>query len=226
MKRQTIAACLGLSLITSACFPVVAGGIPTVSVAELTQMVKNAQQQAREALAQLDKAKESIAQAKSQYEHYKGIVEGNDRLGDFLNDPTLKQLLPVSDWQDIYHQAKDLPTLRNRYGLTSRDPNVQAAFDRLLSQAGTLEEQYKATNKRIETAEGLRRRLNGVETPKEREQLALRYQQEMVEMQMQQMQLQNARYLMEQQEKIEKERFNQEVSDYYDGKSNKLPQRH
>lgn len=223
MKRQTITACLGLALIGSACFPVVAGGIPTVSVAELTQMVKNAQQQAHEALAQLEKAKKSIAQAKSQYEHYKGIVEGNDRLGDFLNDPTLKQLLPVSDWQDIYHQAKDLPTLRNRYGLTSRDPNVQAAFDRLLSQAGTLEEQYKATNKRIETAEGLRRRLNGVETPKEREQLALRYQQEMVEMQMQQMQLQNACYLMEQQEKMEKEKASQEIIDYFRGKTNEFP---
>ncbi|MBT1654954.1 conjugal transfer protein, partial [Klebsiella pneumoniae] len=85
-----------------------------------------------------------------------------DKLGDFLNDPLLNELLPVSDWQDIYSQAKDLPNLRTRYGLTSSDPKIQAAFDKLLSQADTLEKQYDASNKRIKTAEGLRSRLNSV----------------------------------------------------------------
>ncbi|HGJ5884862.1 type IV secretion system protein [Arsenophonus nasoniae] len=211
-------------IITCLSCPAFSGGIPTVSVAELTQMVKNAQQQARESLAQLEKAKESILQAKNQYEHYKSIMQGNNKLGDFLNDPKIKQLLPMGDWMDIYQRAQDLPSLRNRYGLTSQDPKVQAVFDKLLSQAGTLEAQYKATNKRIETAEGLRRQLNRVETPKDREQLALRYQQEMLEMQAQQMQLQNARYLVEQKEKMEKERINQEILNFFMGKTDKFPQ--
>nr|HBY1205990.1 conjugal transfer protein [Klebsiella pneumoniae] len=200
MKLKTL---MAVSLAMAISLPVYASGIPTVDVASITQLVVNAQQQAKEALAQLDKAKEAISQAKSQYDHYKSIMQGNDKLGDFLNDPLLNELLPVSDWQDIYSQAKDLPNLRTRYGLTSSDPKIQAAFDKLLSQADTLEKQYDASNKRIKTAEGLRSRLNSVETPKDREQLGLRYQQEMLELQNQQAQLQNTRYLMEQQNKID-----------------------
>ncbi len=224
MKRNLIAVSLALIFTATGIAPAVASGVPTVDVAALTQMVQNAQQQAREALAQLDKAKEAISQAKSQYDHYKGIVQGNDKLGEFLNDPYVNQLLPAKEWQDIYSQAKDLPQLRQRYGLTSSDPQVQAAFDKLLSQADVLEKQYKATNTRLDHAKGLRSRLNTVETPKDREQLALRYQQEMLELQAQQAQLQNSRYLMEQKEKMEREKHSQKVIDYFSGESKEFPE--
>lgn len=224
MKRNLIAVSLALIFTATGIAPAVASGVPTVDVAALTQMVQNAQQQAREALAQLDKAKEAISQAKSQYDHYKGIVQGNDKLGEFLNDPYVNQLLPAKEWQDIYSQAKDLPQLRQRYGLTSSDPQVQAAFDKLLSQADVLEKQYKATNTRLDHAKGLRNRLNTVETPKDREQLALRYQQEMLELQAQQAQLQNSRYLMEQKEKMEREKHSQKVIDYFSGESKEFPE--
>ena len=220
MKLKTL---MAVSLAMAISLPVYASGIPTVDVANITQLVVNAQQQAKEALAQLDKAKEAISQAKSQYDHYKSIMQGNDKLGDFLNDPLLNELLPVSDWQDIYSQAKDLPNLRTRYGLTSSDPKIQAAFDKLLSQADTLEKQYDASNKRFKTAEGLRSRLNSVETPKDREQLGLRYQQEMLELQNQQAQLQNTRYLMEQQNKIDDAKRAQAFEDYMLGKSKQRP---
>ena len=208
MKLKTL---MAVSLAMAISLPVYASGIPTVDVANITQLVVNAQQQAKEALAQLDKAKEAISQAKSQYDHYKSIMQGNDKLGDFLNDPLLNELLPVSDWQDT------------RYGLTSSDPKIQAAFDKLLSQADTLEKQYDASNKRIKTAEGLRSRLNSVETPKDREQLGLRYQQEMLELQNQQAQLQNTRYLMEQQNKIDDAKRAQAFEDYMLGKSKQRP---
>ncbi|PIJ42798.1 type IV secretion system protein [Serratia sp. OPWLW2] len=224
MKRNLIAVSLALIFTATGIAPAVASGVPTVDVAALTQMVQNAQQQAREALAQLDKAKEAISQAKSQYDHYKGIVQGNDKLGEFLNDPYVNQLLPAKEWQDIYSQAKDLPQLRQRYGLTSSDPQVQAAFDKLLSQADVLEKQYKATNTRLDHAKGLRSRLNTVETPKDREQLALRYQQEMLELQAQQAQLQNSRYLMEQKEDMENAKRAQDFTDYMLGKKKERPQ--
>ncbi|MBQ0957299.1 type IV secretion system protein [Serratia symbiotica] len=213
LKRTLVALGLALVFAASTITPTLAG-VPTVDIPALRQMLQNAQQQAREALAQLDKAKEAISQAKSQYEHYKGIVQGNDKLGEFLNDPYVNQLLPAKEWQDIYTQAKDLPQLRQRYGLVSDNPQVQAAFDKLLSQADVLEKQYKATNTRLEHAKGLRNRLNSVETPKEREQLALRYQQENLELQSQQVQLQNSRYLMEQKERMENEKRAQDFEDY------------
>jgi len=202
---------------------VMAVGIPTMSITEITQMIINAQQQASQALDQLSAARDAISQAKSQYDNYKGIITGNNKLGDFLNDPTLNSLLPVSDWQNLYTRSKDLTDLRARYGLQSSNNKVQAAFDKLLSQAGVLEDQYDATNKRVKTAEGLRTQLNTVQTPAEREQLNLRYQQEYLEIQNQKAQLENSRYLMEQKDKINDTRNAQAFEDYMLGKSKTRP---
>lgn len=155
-----------------------ASGIPTVDVANIAQLAANARQQAAEALSQLNKTKEAIQQAKSQYDHYKGLVTGNDQLGDFLHNPRLNNVLPLNDWNDIYTEPKNLADLRHRYGLTSGDPSVQQVFDHLLSQAGALENTYNAASERIRNAEQLRQKLNTVQTPQQREEMALRLQYE------------------------------------------------
>lgn len=224
MKRKSlIAVYLSLSMSGAFNFPAMASGIPTVDLASITQAIQNAQAQASDALRQLQAARDQIAQAKSQYEQFRSVTEGNDKLGNFLNNPLINSLLPVSDWEDIYTQTKDLSSLRSRYGLTSSNANVQAAFDKLLSQAGVLEDQYSATQTRIKTAEGLRTQLNSVETPKDREQLNLRYQQELIEQQNQKAQLDNTRYLAEQKDKIEDKRRAQAFKDYMLGKTKELP---
>ncbi|HFP0713899.1 TPA: type IV secretion system protein, partial [Escherichia coli] len=105
--------------------------------------------------------------------------------------------------QDIYNQTQDLTDLRKRYGITGYEPDVQKLFDKLLAQVDVYEKQYDATVTRVNHAEELRNKLNSVQTPKDREQLALRYQQEMLELENQRMQLENTRYLMEQKERIE-----------------------
>lgn len=224
MKRKSlIAIYLCLSMSGAFSFPVSAAGIPTADIPALTQLIANAQQQAKEALDQLNAARDAINQARSQYEQFRSVTEGNDKLGDFLNNPLINSLLPVSDWQDIYSQTKNLSSLRSRYGLTSSNTNVQAAFDKLLTQAGVLENQYQATQTRIQVAEGLRTQLNTVVTPKDREQLNLRYQQELVEQQNQKAQLDNTRYLMEEKDKIEDKRRAQAFKDYMLGKTKVLP---
>ncbi|HGB4217345.1 TPA: type IV secretion system protein [Salmonella enterica subsp. enterica serovar Bovismorbificans] len=224
MKRKYLAVCFIFILSGGITSPATVAGVPTVSVPELSQLIQNAQQQAKQALAQLEKAKEAIQQAKSQYEHYKSVTEGNDKLGAFLNDPYVNQLLPVRDWQDIYNQTQDLTDLRKRYGVSGYEPQEQKFFDSLLMQIGVLEEQYKATNTRIKHAEGLRQQLDTVTTPKEREQLALRYQQERLELETQQVQLQNTRYLMEEKKRLEKQKNAQDFLDYMDGKRDTLPE--
>ncbi|MDI8483419.1 conjugal transfer protein, partial [Salmonella enterica subsp. enterica serovar Kentucky] len=83
---------------------------------------------------------------------------------------------------------------------------------------------YKATNIRKKNAETLRNKLNEVQTPAEREQLVLRYQQEQLELANQQTQLQNTRYLMEQQEKLEQKKKEQNFVDYMLGKSKVRPE--
>lgn len=204
MKRALLSAvgAVSMSLLLGA--PVTSyAAIPTVDVVNIAQLVTNATQQAKEALAQLNETKAAIQQAKNQYDHYKGLVTGNNQLGNFLNDPLLNNVLPAKEWSDIYSDTKDLSDLRSRYGLTSSNPKVQEAFDRLLQQAGALEDTYKAASQRIENAEQLRQRLNSVQTPQEREELGLRFQQEQLELQNQQIKLQNINMLMEQKAKIE-----------------------
>lgn len=226
MKRKRLAAVVlifSLGITSVSVMPVFASGIPTVSIAELTQMIVNAQQQASQALDQLQAAKDAIMQAKNQYENYKDMITGNNKLGDFLNDPTLNSLLPVSDWQNLYNRSQDLGTLRTRYGLTSSNSMVQAAFDKLLAQAGVLEDQYNASQKRIQNAQQLRQQLNNTNTPADREQLQLRYEQERLELENQKAALDNSRYLMQQKDKIEDKRRQQAFEDYMLGKSPSRP---
>ncbi|MNG05437.1 Type IV secretion system protein [compost metagenome] len=161
-------------------------------------MVLDAQAQARQALDALNTAKDGIAQAKAQYEHYQSIATGNDQLGAFLNDPALNRLLPLGDWSDMYDDVKGIAGLREKYGLISSNKDVQTRFDQLLAVAGALEANYNASTERVKNAEKLRQKLDEVQTPQQKEDLSLRYQQEFLELQNQQLRLANMKYLDEQ----------------------------
>lgn len=196
-----------------------ASGIPTVDVASILQMAENAQEQAKEALAQLDQAKAAIAQAKGQYEHYKSMVQGNSDLADFLNDPGLNSIIPTGDWLSIYNDATDMSSLRSKYGLTSTVPEVQAQFDKLLAQVGVLEKMKSATDTRVKDAKSLRGLLNSADTPQQKADLGLRYDQERLELQNQQLQLENTKMLMDEKAQIDDKKKAQAFEDYMDGKA-------
>lgn len=221
LRKTTMATILvaGMCLFT----PESQAGVPTISPEGLAQQNAYAKQQAREAVAQLNKAKEAIAQAKSQYEHYQRLIEGNSKLGDFLNDPLVNALIPMGDWQQIYNDTQRLPELRQRYGLTSDDQKVQQAFDKLLMKAGMLEDEKLASDKRVVNAKKLREKLNLVQTPQEKQDLALRYQQEMLELQTQQIRLQNIKELAAEKEKLADRKRAQDFTDYMLGKRPDLP---
>lgn len=221
VKKTAIAGILVQVTFLSGVQGALAKGIPTISPAELLQMQQNAQQQAKEALAQLNKAKEAIAQAKSQYDHYRGLIEGNSNLADFLNDPLVNDLIPLGDWTTIYNDAKNLPDLRQRYGLTSEDPAVQKVFDKLLMKADILEKEKNASDTRVQNAKKMRAKLNVVQTPQEKQDLALRYQQELLELQTQQLRMQNIKELAAEKEQLDVEKRIQESVDYLLGKSKK-----
>ncbi|HGA3022226.1 P-type DNA transfer protein VirB5 (plasmid) [Pseudomonas aeruginosa] len=217
MKKTLLAAALAAVTVTAA--PLIqAIGIPTLDAATVLQLGMNAKQQAEEALKALNEAKRGIEQARQQYEHYKSLINGNDKLGGFLNDPTLNQVLPLGDWADVYSSARDMASLRNRYGLVSSDGRVQAQFDKLLAVTDALERNYKASNQRVENAARLREQLDQVQTPQQKQDLELRYQQEFLELQNQQMRLANMKVLTEQKERIESDKRAQEVMDYLNGK--------
>lgn len=223
MHKVLLAGLLATAM--SAAAPTIyASGIPTMDVATGIILTNNALQQAQEALDALNQAKAGIEQAKAQYEHHKSLIEGNSNLGDFLDHPALNKLLPLSAWGDVYTDVKNLPELRQRYGLQSDDAQLQKAFDKLLTATGALEENYDASTQRVKNAEQLRSQLNVVSTPQQKEDLQLRYQQEFLELQNQQMRMANMKALMEQESKLENERRAQAFNDYILGKTQTLPQ--
>lgn len=208
---------LALALLTSA--PTLyAIGVPTLDATTAGILVVNATAQAKQALDALKQAKEGIDQAKAEYDHYKSLISGNANYGDFLNNPELNNILPVSEWADIYKDAKRLTDLRERYGMVSDDPSVQKAFDRLLAATGALEANYDASNERVKNAEALRREINRVDTPQQKQDLQIRYQQELLEQQNQEMRMANIIALSEQRQKIENRRRSQEFQDHMRGK--------
>lgn len=203
--------------------PALASGIPTLDAATGIILQSNAVQQAKQAADALKQAKDGIDQARQQYENYKGIITGNDKLGEFLNNPALNNVLPMGDWADMYSDVKDLASLRDRYGLKSDNASVQQRFDRILGGMDALERMYDSSTERVKNAEQLRSQLNQVQTPQQKADLQLRYQIELIEQQNQQMRLTNMQALERQKEKIENAQRAQNYSDYMTGKSKVRP---
>lgn len=222
--RWPLAAALLSLALTTTVIPTVQAGIPTLDYATGVILTNNALAQAQQAAAALKQAKEGIDQVREQYDNYRSLISGNDHLGDFLNNPALNRVLPMGDWAQVYSTAKDLASLRERYGLTSSDAGVQAKFDRILNGMDALERVYDASSQRVQNAEALRQQLNVVQTPQQKADLQLRYQQELIEQNNQQMRLASLQALQAQQEKIEDTRRAQAFEDYMLGKTKVRPQ--
>lgn len=223
-RRPLAAALLSLALATTVVTSVQATGVPTFDGATSIALASNAMAQAQQAATALKQAKEGIDQVREQYDNYRSLISGNDHLGDFLNNPALNRVLPMGDWAQVYSTAKDLASLRERYGLTSSDAGVQARFDRILNGMDALERVYDASSQRVQNAEALRQQLNVVQTPQQKADLQLRYQQELVEQNNQQMRLASLQALQAQQEKIEDTKRAQAFEDYMLGKTKVRPQ--
>jgi type IV secretion system protein VirB5 len=223
MKKNVIALTLS-ALLLGAAVPTFAVGVPTLDAATGLILESNAMAQAKQALDALSAAKDGIRQAEQQYNNYKSIVTGNDQLGGFLNNPALNKVLPLGEWSDVYSTVQDIASLRRRYGLTSDNASVQQQFDRMLAATDALERTYNASTERVKNAEQLRARLDQVQTPQQKEDLQLRYQQELLEQKNQEMRIANMQMLQQQQEKIENEKRGQAFKDYMSGKTTTRPQ--
>jgi type IV secretion system protein VirB5 len=222
MKKNVIVLTLSAVLLGAA-VPAFAVGVPTLDAATGLILESNAMAQAKQALEALSAAKDGIRQAEQQYNNYKSIVTGNDQLGGFLNNPALNKVLPLGEWSDVYSTVQDIASLRSRYGLTSDNASVQQRFDEMLAATDALERTYNASTQRVNNAEQLRARLDQVQTPQQKEDLQLRYQQEMLEQQNQQMRLANLQMLQAQKEKMDSQKRAQDFQDYMFGKTTVIP---
>lgn len=219
MKNFAVTTVIAAMLIAT---PAVAG-IPTLDPVVAGLLSSNALAQAQQAMDALKQAKEGIEQAREQYEAYKDMINGNANYGDFLNNPELNKTLPLTAWGDLYSDAKKLPELRERYGLRSDNAQVQKIFDQMLASVGALEDNYDASTQRVKNAERLRQELNAVQTPQQKQDLQLRYQQELLELQNQKMRMENMQMLVEQKEKMQSKQRSQAFQDYIRGHTKELP---
>lgn len=222
-EKKTAVLALSIALLAGTP-PAMAAGVPTLDVVTAGLLESNAVAQAKQALEALNTAKDAIRTAEQQYSHYKSIVTGNDKLGGFLDDPALNKVLPLGSWSDVYSTVQDIAGLRQRYGLVSSDASVQAKFDRMLAAADALERNYNASTQRISNAEQLRARLDQVQTPQQKDDLQLRYQQELLEQQNQQMRLANMQMLQQQQEKMVNKQKEQAFVDHLMGSGTATPE--
>lgn len=200
-----------------------AAGIPSFDAIAAALQETNAMATAKQALDALKQAKEGIDQAREQYEATRGLLEGNSNLGNFLNNDELNKIFPFKEWGSLYSDAKDLTDLRERYHMKSSNAATQQEFDKLLRAMGALEDNYDASNQRVQNAAELRKLLNAANTPQQKQDLELRYQQEFLELQNQQMRMQNMNMLVAQKEKLESRQRAQSFEDYIRGNSDKLP---
>jgi type IV secretion system protein VirB5 len=222
MNKNVLALTLSAVLLGGA-LPAQAIGVPTLDALTASLLTSNAVAQAKQALEALNAAKDGIRQAEQQYNNYKSIVSGNDQLGSFLNNPALNRVLPLGEWSDVYSTVQDIASLRSRYGLTSDNASVQQKFDQMLAATDALERTYNASTERVKNAEQLRAKLDQVQTPQQKEDLQLRYQQEMLEQQNQQMRLANMQMLQAQTEKMDDAKRAQDFEDYMLGKTSVIP---
>lgn len=214
MKKTLTVFALSTFMVTAVTpFAAYAIGIPTLDATTGFILTSNALAQAQQAVDALKTAKDGIQQVKQQYDNYKSIVTGNDKLGNFLNNPAINKVLPLGEWSDVYTSVQDIASLRERYGLKSDDLTVQAKFDRMMAAADALERNYNASTDRVKNAAELRAMLNEVQTPQQKEDLQLRFQQELIEQQNQQMRLVNIQMLQAQQEKMENQKKAQAFED-------------
>jgi type IV secretion system protein VirB5 len=221
--KKTVTALAMSAVLLGGALPAQAAGVPTLDAIQAAILESNAVAQAKQALEALSAAKDGIQKAEQQYNHYKSIITGNDQLGGFLNDPLLNSVMPLGDWSEVYSTGKDIASLRERYGLVSDNASVQQRFDQI-SSMDSLERTYNASTARVKNAEQLRAKLNEVQTPQQKADLQLRYQQEYLEQQNQQMRLVNMQMLQQQQEKIQNQKRGQDFEDYMTGKTSVRPE--
>lgn len=157
-----------------------ATGVPTVDVLTNAQLLANAVQQASEAAAALEQAKAAVAQAQSQFNEYKGLINGNSSYGSLYNSSKLTSYLPTTttsgSWSSIYSNmdSSKLASLRSQYGLTNDDALQQEVYDKKLTNLATAESQYEANNLRLQNIQNLQAAADAATTPQEKEDISNR----------------------------------------------------
>lgn len=144
-----------LILFLSGSIPTFGSGFPTVDLAAIAQMIKEAATQAKQFHEQMTSIKMQIAEAKK----HSGVW---GELNNFNNLNANNYLLDKNFESNI---EKTLPALRNKFNLNSDNPDIQSRYDGLLKDYAFQETIYNNSVKREKTITALMQQLDKAVTP-------------------------------------------------------------
>lgn len=200
-------------------------GIPTVDPAAIAQTIQNALQQAQQAMEQLnalkkqiDEAKDINAKLKKESEEQLRRFEGNWELGNVFVDPTISSYLNIDDWKTEMNDSKNLSSLREKFGVISESESFQKNIDSLLVSYDLMQQSYDASTKRAKNIAEISKLLNEAKTPQEKEDLNNLLAFEIAQNQIDKTRIDTMAQLLEQQDRLKKNKMAVEFEKLYRGK--------
>lgn len=167
LKPTLIATVLAISATNTA----LASGIPTVDAAGIATTIAENLKTLEQLKQQLDAAKEQINQYKQFADETKRRLEGNWKLSDLINNNQFLNSLPSSA-KDILANGVNLDGLREKYGLTTDNSDLQKKFDNLMAYTERTERNYQNTLKRINSLQQVKALNDAASTPAQKADVA------------------------------------------------------
>ena len=163
-----------LSLVIALLLPfgAFATGIPTIDIASITEMIKEASTEAKNFATDMSEARKRLSEMKSQGEYYKKMVDGHWNYEKILNDPNLNHFFALDDWKDIYNNVHNIDELRDEFDMHSDNPEIQSAYDQHLKMYAAQENFYNTTVKRNKHMQSLLEEFSNATTPSQKEDIA------------------------------------------------------
>ena len=144
--------------------------------------------------------------------------EGNWELGNVFVDPTISSYLNIDDWKTEMNDSKNLSSLREKFGVISESKSFQKNIDSLLVSYDLMQQSYDASTKRAKNIAEISKLLNEAKTPQEKEDLNNRLAFEIAQNQIDKTRIDTMAQLLEQQDRLKKNKMAVEFEKFYRGK--------
>lgn len=198
---MNIAKPLLLSILLTSSSLTYAAGIPTIDVASIAQMAKEAITQAEQFRQQMESIKTQIEEAKK-HNGVWGEIGG-------LTDSTANNYLKGDRLDSLLNG--EIAGLRDKFDLKSDNPDIQKQYDGLLKDYAFQETVYKNAQEREKNISDLIKKLERAETPAQKSSIESSLLSQQLQMQNEAKLIANRQAMIKQQQEIEHQRYLKEL---------------
>ena len=167
---------------------------------------------------QIDEARNINEKLKKEAEEQLRRFEGNWGLGNVFVDPTISTYLNIDDWKTEMNNSQNLESLREKFQLVSESESFQKNLDSLLISYDLMQQSYDASTKRAKNIAEISKLLNEAKTPQQKEDLNNRLAFEIAQNQIDKTRIDTMAQLLEQQDRLKKNKMAVEFEKLYRGK--------